>query len=47
MRYQKWGDQGHRLVCYSSQESSNARFGKADSCDNERFIPFGYLGNPF
>ncbi len=37
MRYQKWGDKGHKLVCYSSQESSNARFGKADSCDSERF----------
>ena len=37
MRYQKWGDRGHKLVCYSSQESSNARFGKADSCDNARF----------
>lgn len=37
MRYQKWGDQGHRLVCYTSQKSSNKRFGKADSCENERF----------
>ena len=37
MRYQKWGDKGHRLVCYSSQESSSIRFGKAASCDNERF----------
>ena len=30
-------NKGHKLVCYSSQESSNARFGKADSCDSERF----------
>ena len=37
MRYQMWGKKGHKLVCYSSQESSNARFGTADSCDNERF----------
>ena len=37
MRYQQWGGKGHKLVCYSSQKSSNARFGKADSCDNERF----------
>ena len=37
MRYQKWGNKGHKLVCYSSQKSSNARFGKADSCDNERY----------
>ena len=37
MRYQKWGNKGYKLVCYTSQNSSNARFGTADSCDNERF----------
>ena len=37
MRYQKWGKKGTKLVCYTSQESSNERFGKAESCDSERF----------
>ncbi len=37
MRYQKWGDKGRKIVCYSSQDYSNRRFGKAESCDNERY----------
>ena len=37
MRYMKWGQNGTRLICYTSQESSKKRFGTADSCDNERF----------
>lgn len=37
MRYQRWGKNGTKLVCYTSQSSSNKRFGTADSCDNERY----------
>lgn len=37
MRYQRWGDRGDKLVCYTSQPSSQKRFGAAGSCDNERF----------
>jgi len=37
MRYQRWGKKGNKLVCYTSQGSSNKRFGTAESCDNERY----------
>ncbi len=37
MRYQKWGEKGTKLICYSATESSKKRFGKADSCDNKHF----------
>ena len=37
MRYQQWGGKGTKLVCYTSQDSSNRRFGTADSCDNDRY----------
>ena len=37
MRYQKWGNKGHKIVCYTSQDSSNRRFGKAESCDSDRY----------
>ena len=37
MRYQKWGKPGTKLVCYTSQQSSNKRFGTAENCDNERY----------
>lgn len=37
MRYQRWGNSGHKLVCYTTQDSSKRRFGTAESCDSERF----------
>ena len=35
MRYQKWGQNGHKLVCYS-QQKGKAYLVKDPDCDNER-----------
>ncbi len=37
MRYQNWGKQGKKLVCYSQQASSRKYLIKDENCDNIRF----------
>ena len=36
MRYQKWGQQGVKLVCYSQQKSKKKLI-RDENCDNDRF----------
>ena len=37
MRYQKWGNSGYKLVCYSQQPSSKPYLIKNPDCENDRF----------